>query len=142
MEALLIALFLLLRASGSKTIEDGSSGPRAAGSCYLKMVSVAVLDFVHFAACSQFAWTGRTYPISGRTAGTASAGDSTATPKAKPAAAKKAAAKGKAMPKQGKVGVFELARCKLSDLKEQSLPKYNRPESKKSIQNEIMNKAR
>ena len=98
-------------------------------------------DFVYFAACSQFAWTGRTYPISGRTAGTASAGDSTPTPKGKPAAAKKAAAKSKALPKPGKAGVMELSRTKLSDLKE-SLPKYNRAETKKGIQNEIMTKAR
>ena len=57
------------------------------------------------------------------------------------AAKRKASAKAKSgQGRPGKPGVMELSKTKLSDLRE-SLPKYNRGETKMGIQSEIMGKA-
>ena len=73
---------------------------------------------------------------------TAPAGSSAAP--AVPKAAKAKAAKGKAKaksgnPRQGKPGVLEVSWTKASDIKE-ALPRYNRTETKKRLNAEIMQK--
>ena len=50
----------------------------------------------------------------------------------------KAKAKG---PAPMKAGVFELSKVRASDLKE-SLPRFNRSETKKSMEKEVLSKAR
>ena len=57
----------------------------------------------------------------------------------------KTAAKGKAKakakgPAPMKAGIFELAKVRASDLKE-SLPRFNRSETKKSMEKEVLGKA-
>ena len=52
------------------------------------------------------------------------------------AKAKSAKAKG---PPAMKAGIFELSKCRASDLRE-ALPRFNRPETKKSMEKEVLSK--
>ncbi|CAE6945953.1 hypothetical protein AK812_SmicGene46902 [Symbiodinium microadriaticum] len=59
-------------------------------------------------------------------------------PKAKTAAKGKAKAKAKGPP-QMKAGIFELSKCRASDLRE-ALPRFNRSETKKGMEKEVLAK--